>query len=51
MRARYWAATSGAALLLAVAFQPWLTRSMSLHMLLHIPLIVLSGFGLSLIHI
>ncbi|MGB3289588.1 MAG: hypothetical protein WBA83_09955 [Burkholderiaceae bacterium] len=45
MRARYWAATSGAALLLAVAFQPWLTRSMSLHMLLHIPLIVLSGFG------
>ncbi|UYO93070.1 hypothetical protein [Pollutimonas sp. M17] len=43
MKAGYWAALSAAALLLAAAFEALLTRSMSLHMLLHIPLILLSG--------
>jgi hypothetical protein len=43
MKAGYWAASSAAALLLAAALEPLLTASMSAHMLLHIPLILLSG--------
>lgn len=44
MKAGYWAASSAAALLLAAVLEPLLTDSMSSHMLLHIPLILLSGF-------
>ncbi len=43
MTARVRALASAAVLLLAVALDPFLTRSMSLHMLLHIPLILVSG--------
>ena len=43
MRPRHWLACSVAALLAAILFQSILTRSMGLHMLLHIPLILLAG--------
>jgi hypothetical protein len=43
MKAGYWAASSATVLLLAAVLESILTGSMSLHMLLHIPLILLSG--------
>lgn len=43
MRAVVWGAASAGALLFAVVLEPILTRSMSLHMLLHIPLILFAG--------
>src|SRR3546814_9373679 len=43
MRAVVWGAASAGALLFAVVLEPILTRSMSLHMLLHIPLILVAG--------
>jgi hypothetical protein len=43
MKAGYWAASSATVLLLAAVLESILTGSMSLHMLLHIPLILLSA--------
>lgn len=38
-----YASASAGLLLLALVFKPWLTSSMALHMLVHIPLILIAG--------